>query len=205
MVPRGVKGTPGQHRRIQSADLIPPDITVLRGLPLTTPTRSLIDAARDLTVGQAVRAISNGVERGILDVPKVAIRLAELANRGRPGVRTTRRALSYFDERPLATTFEQHLEAIIRRGGFVHPVRQFRVRCERHTYYLDHAWPDVGCWSECDSMLAHGSADALQRDLERQNRIIAQTGFQPLRFTYWDVHQRSDYVCQVLSHHIPKR
>ena len=205
VVPRGVKGTPGAHRRIQSTDLIPSDVGVLRGMALTTPTRSLIDAARDLNLEQTVRVISNGVERGTLDVSKIGMRLAELAVRGRPGIRTTRRALTYFDDRPLATTFEQDLEAIIDRGGFVAPVRQFRVRTGAHTYYLDHAWPDAGCWSECDSMLAHGSADALQRDLERQNRIIAHTGFQPLRFTYWDVHRRPGYVIEVLSNHVPRR
>lgn len=205
VVPRGVKGTTGPHRRIQSTDLIPSDVAVHRAMALTTPTRSLIDAARDLSVEQTVRVISNGVRRGTLDVAKIGMRLAELAVRGRPGIRTTRQALTYFDDRPLATTFEQDLEAIIDRGGFAVPVRQFRVRCGTHTYYLDHAWPDAGCWSECDSMLAHGSADALQRDLERQNRIIAETGFQPLRFTYWDVHQRPDYVTEVLSKHVPRR
>lgn len=205
LVPRGVKGTPGSYRRMQSTDIAPSDIVTRRGIPMSTPVRAVIDAGRDLTISETVQAISLGIERKLITAEKVERRLAELAKRGRPGVRTVRTALSYFDHRPLATTFEQDFEAVVRRNGFAQPLRQLRVKCEAHTYYLDHAWPDHELWVECDSMLAHGSAEALQADNERQNRIISQTGFQPLRFTYWDVHGRPEYVAETLARHLPRQ
>ena len=54
-------------------------------------------------------------------------------------------------------------------------------------------------------MLAHGSASALQNDLERQNRIITATGFEPLRFTWADVHDRPGYVVELLARHLPRQ
>lgn len=116
-----------------------------------------------------------------------------------------RACLATFGSDPEATVFERDLERIIQREGFVKPQRQYPVRTEGKLYFLDHAWPALKKWSECDSMLAHGSAEALRKDLERQNRIIAATGFEPMRFTYFDVHQRPDYVAEILAEHLPRR
>ncbi len=116
-----------------------------------------------------------------------------------------RACLATFGSDPEATVFEKDLERIIEQSQLVRPVRQHPVKTEGKVYFLDHAWPEFKKWSECDSMLAHGSAEDLRKDLERQNRIIAATGFEPMRFTYFDVHHRPDYVTEILAKHLPRR
>ncbi len=87
-----------------------------------------------------------------------------------------RARLASFGCDPLATVFERALEDVIRAGGFPKPVRQHPVRVDGKLYFLDHFWPEHGKWSECDSM----------------------------RFTYFDVHHRPDYVTEILASHLPR-
>ena len=205
LVPRGQRQQRPAVRVIQSTDIVPVDVTVHRGLSTSTPTRALIDAARFLSPLALNQAVSAGVKANLVDVDLLTQRFLEVARRGRHGVRKMRACLAAFGADPEATVFEKDLERIIARGNFVPPVRQFPVKTDGKTYFLDHAWPELRKWSECDSMLAHGSAEDLRKDLERQNRIIAATGFEPMRFTYFDVHQRPDYVTEILARHLPKR
>lgn len=137
---------------------------------------------------------------------ELATRFLELARRGRPGVAKMRRCLAVRTDLvgPKATTFEQDFERIIARAGFPKPQRQYDVSIGKHSYQLDHAWPELGCWAECDSMLAHSSPEQLASDLERQNRIIAATQLVPMRFTYRDVHDRPDYVIDRLAQVLPR-
>lgn len=205
LVPRGQRQQRPAVRVIQSTDIAPIDLTTHRGLATSTPTRALIDAARFLGPLALHQAVSAGVKAGLTDVESLDLRFKEVARRGRHGVRRMRACLATFGSDPEATVFEKDLERIIARGNFVRPVRQLPVKTDGHVYFLDHAWPDLKKWSECDSMLAHGSAEDLRKDLERQNRIIAATGFEPMRFTYFDVHQRPEYVTEILARHLPKR
>jgi hypothetical protein len=204
VAPRGRKRQRADIRIIQSTDLLPADYTVHRHLDTSTPVRALIDAARRLSALDLHRAVSTAVDKGLTDVAALDLRFREVARRGRPGVRRMRSCLATFGADPAATVFEQDLERLITRGGFPPPIRQYRVRADGRTYYLDHCWPEHRVWSECDSMLAHSSAEALRSDLERQNRIIGVTGFEPMRFTYFDVHERPDYVLDILGRHLPR-
>lgn len=195
--PRGVGGSRGRHRRIQSTDILPSDTEVRRGLLVATPTRAILDAARDMTVGGLHDVISAAVRRRLVTDADLRLRFLEVARRGRPGVARLRQVLAARlpGDGPEATYFEARLEHIIRSAGLPAPTRQYRVRWQDRTYYLDHAWPEFGVWSECDSVLAHASSSALHRDLERQNHIILATGFQPVRFSYRHVmEQPSDVV-----------
>ena len=196
VVPRGLRPRVRDRKLIQSTDLTQLDITAHRSIRVTTPTRSLIDAARLVPVRTLHRLVSDSVERSLTSEAMLAQRFLEVARAGRPGVRVMRRVLATRTDLmgPTATTFEQDFERIIARAGFPKPIRQYEVHCDGRRYRLDHAWPEFGCWTECDSMLAHSSPEQLAADLERQNRIIASTGLVPLRFTYRDVHERPGYV-----------
>jgi len=205
LIPRGRRQQRPAVRVIQSTDIVATDVTTHLGLATSTPTRALIDAARFLSPLALGQAVSECMSVGLVDLDKLDLRFREIARRGRPGVRRVRACLATFGTDPLATDFERDLERIIERGGFITPVRQYRVKVGTNVYFLDHCWPEQKKWSECDSMLAHGSAEALRQDLERQNRIIAATGFEPMRFTYFDVHQRPDYVSEILRKHLPRR
>lgn len=205
LVPWGGGGTRGGHRLVQSKDIGSIDTVRHRGMETSTPTRAVIDAARWLRPLELQQVISAGVERNLITIKSLHLRHCELARRGRPGTRALRTSLAMFSEGVMpASTFERDFERLVARFGFPTPVRQMRVVADQQVYFLDHAWPDLGVWSECDSMLAHGSAEALRKDLERQNRITTATGMEPLRFTYFDVHERPEYVAEILDRRLPR-
>ena len=205
LVPWGCGGTTAEVRLLQSKDITPVDVVWHGALETSTPARAIIDAARFLGPLALEQAISRAIEKPLVSIEQLRTRHCELARRGRPGTRALRSALELFDDGPAtASTFERDFEGLLSRYGFVAPVRQFRVEADGHVYFLDHAWPDLGVWSECDSMLAHGSAEALRKDLERQNRITLATGLEPLRFTYFDVHERPEYVADILARRVPR-
>ena len=203
--PRSRRPAVGDRRFIHSSDLSAVDTQEHRSVLVTTPARSLIDAARMTTLDELNRLVSEAVAKGLTSEAEVAQRFLELARRGRPGVQSMRKALSTRTDLvgPHATTFEQDLERIIARNGFPKPTRQHRVVCQGYSYKLDHAWPEHRVWSECDSMVAHSSPEQLASDLERQNRIIAETAWRPVRFTYRDVHDRPEYVRDQLACFLP--
>ena len=100
---------------------------------------------------------------------------------------------------PEATFFEKQFERIVDASGVPRPVRHYRVRRRDRTYFLDHAWLELGVWSKCDSVLAHANAGASHRDVERQNHIVMATGLQPIHFSYRHVIDHPAQVAATLT------
>jgi hypothetical protein len=53
-------------------ELHPDDVTVLDGIPITTPERTLIDLAETLDQEELCRCFERAIEQGLLDVEKLA-------------------------------------------------------------------------------------------------------------------------------------
>lgn len=205
IVPRGRRPEVGKRKLTTSTDLMPSDFRRHKALMVTTATRSLIDAARHLQADELHELISDTVRAGLATDDDIALRFLELTKRGRP-TGPLRLVLSTRSDwiGPEVNSYERRFEGIVDAGRFPRPLRQYRVVCDGHVYYLDYTWLDFLRWSECDSMLAHSSQEALARDHERQNRVIETTGMVPLRFTYRDVNERPDYVDERLARHLPR-
>jgi very-short-patch-repair endonuclease len=60
-------------------------------------------------------------------------------------------------------------------------VRQWRVRAEGRTFYLDFAVPSVRAGIEIDGHATHSSPAAIARDRQRQ-RILERAGWRIIRF-----------------------
>jgi len=82
------------------------------------------------------------------------------------------------------------------RSGLPKPEVQYEIR--QHgclVARVDFFFAGVRLIVELDGLGAHRTATALQRDLERQNRLVG-LGYVMLRFTWHDVVNRPDYVVE---------
>lgn len=95
-------------------------------------------------------------------------------------------------ESPLETLFD----TLVTEHGLPRPIRQWPVRDRgRVIARADFAFPDAGLIIEIDGARYHATTDAWQRDLARQNAIVA-LGLRVLRFTARDLRTAPDRVAQ---------
>jgi very-short-patch-repair endonuclease len=174
----------------RSTDLVPRHVTRRRGIPVTTPMRTLVD------LGAVDRwAVGDALERAVIarvcSVVAVERTLDEVARRGRRGAGVLRRVL---DDRALGQArpdglLEARFARVVREHGLPEP--QFQHRIGR--YRADFAYPDLRIAVEVDGFEVHGTPAALRADLERQNHLVA-LGWTVLRFTWRDVVRRPAWV-----------
>lgn len=179
----------------RSRDLVAKHVTRRHGIPVTTPMRTLVD------LGAVERwAVGDALERALVarvcSVLAVERALDDVARRGRRGAGVLRHVL---DERALGHErpdglLEVRFARVVREHGLPQPVFQHRVG----RYRVDFAYPDLAVAIEVDGFTVHGTAAALQRDLERQNRLVA-LGWTVLRFTWHDVVRRPASVAQQVA------
>lgn len=157
----------------RSCDLPARDRTVIDGLPVTTPTRTLIDMSRYVGPARLGSMIDDAVRRRLSSYEELAARHAELARSGRNGIRTVAAALA---DRPTGAPVPgSPFESIIRRllidSGVAVPLLQHPVVCDDITYLLDLAWPALLVAVECDGFRFHRTQEQLEWDDRRRTEL----------------------------------
>ncbi len=150
------------------------DLTTHRGVPTTTPERTLAD----LRQVAGPRAVERATQEALF--------LRLLADR---------------HERPITRTrlkLEELMLALIRRHDLPTP------RCNEpvtgasgRVYRGDFAWPEHDLVVETDGRAAHGTAAAFERDRERDVDLTL-AGQRVLRFTYRHVTAQEAYVAATM-------
>ncbi len=181
---------PGVQRRIpgvrvhRPANLADHDRTVVRGIPVTTYARTLIDCSAWLSLGQLARALDAGLVRRQVTLWSVERSLSALGaapNRRPSAVRLL------LEERGLgALESESRPEIRVLRlivgAGLPEPVQQHRVRVRGERFRLDLAYPDLKVAVEYDGWDWHSTRSAFDRD-RRRDRLLQLDGWTVLRFT----------------------
>ena len=85
----------GLEMVIHYADLPDTDITTVRGIPCTTPLRTVIDIAPDVDAADLDRMVQDCLARRLFTVDEARARLAQPDMRTRPGAELLRRALPH--------------------------------------------------------------------------------------------------------------
>jgi hypothetical protein len=158
------------HRTV---DLPARDRTVVDGLPVTTPTRTLIDMGRYVSATRLGSMMDDAVRRGLSTYEALGSRHAELARRGRDGIRTAAAALA---ERPTGapvpgSPFEVGVRRLLLQAGVPEPVLQHPAECDGITYLLDLAWPPLLVAVECDGFRFHQTPEQLEWDDRRRTEL----------------------------------
>ena len=159
------------------------DRSVCRGIPVTSPARTLVDLAQVLDEEDLERVVREAQFRGVFHVGAIRDALAR-----RPS-RALKELLD--DLNPTQSKLEDAFLRLCRRFKIPRPQAQVRQGRKRP----DFVWPEARLVVEVDSWSAHGTPRAFQAD-RTQSNAVQLSGWMILRFTYADVRRRPAYVAE---------
>lgn len=169
-----------------------------RRVPVTSPPRTIVDIAAVVGPGTLARAFAAAVTRRYVTLATMQDVLEHARLRGVPGVRNLRRVLAAWGTSPVpASVLERRMEELLLAHGLHGAVREHPVG-PGDRYRADFAFVAPRLLIEVDGFRTHGSRDAFQADVTRQNRIVA-AGWTPLRYTWWDLKNRPDEVAAEIA------
>lgn len=178
--PRRLRGLDGirLHRRALPAD----EMTLIDGLPTTTPSRTIFDLASVLTDARLEWAIAEA-EKARLDFSPS---LADLLDRypRHPGNATLRRVLArtLHGASPLRSDLECEVLDLIYERRWPRPLVNAWLEFGEERFELDFAWPELRLAVEVDSREHHLDWSQQQRD-RRRDRVLAAHGWSVVRVT----------------------
>lgn len=144
------------------------DRTVLDGIPVTTPDRTLVDLADVVGTRELEGAVAWAEREGL--VPREALSALLTRHRGRPGTRALRAVLEV-EGGPALTRSEAEARflALIRRAGL--PAPETNVSVGR--YEIDFLWRSAGIAVEVDGFRHHSSRPRFEGDRSRDAWLLA--------------------------------
>jgi Protein of unknown function (DUF559) len=183
--------------RIQAhrAVLLPDEIDRERGIPVTTPARTLLDLAEVLTPDKLERAVNEAEVRRLTSPVSLDALVAWHATRR--GTAAIRRILEHHAEIGETIT-RSELE-----GRFLALVDAYdlpRPKVNRPSEHgeLDVRWPDERLIVELDGFATHGTREAFERDRAR-DRALQAAGFRVIRITWRQLHHDAHTIAAQLS------
>lgn len=179
----------------------PIDVSVVDAIPVTTPTRTLIDLATVISADTLEEALDEALRRRLTTVPRLRHRIAALGRRGRRGIAVlyalveARAASRTVPESTLETRFLR----LVRRAGLPPPVCQYNVRENgRVLARVDFAYPDILLAIEVDGYRWHSGRARWERDLGRRNDLTAR-GWRVIHVTSSDLEHRPDRIVRMIA------
>lgn len=167
------------------------DLTRHRGIPVTTPARTILDMATEVGIGMLERTVNEADKRDLID-PE-ALREALDGYPGEPGVRVLRALLDRLTFRLSDSDLEVLFRPIAAAAGLPVPLTKQWV----NGFEVDFYWPDLGLVVETDGLRYHRTASAQNRDLLRDQTHVA-AGLTRLRFSHYQVKFEAPRVREVL-------
>lgn len=168
------------------------DITAVDGIPLTTPARTLVDLATELSPVALERAVNEADKRDLIDPEELRAALVDFA--GEPGVRALRALLDRQTFRLSDSDLEIFFRPIAAAAGLPPPLSKQWV----NGFEVDFHWPDLDLVVETDGLRYHRTPSAQARDRLRDQTHVAE-GLTVLRFTHYQVRYEPAHVRNVLT------
>lgn len=161
----------------RTTHLLPRDVRIHRGLPVTSPARTLFDLAGELDDRGLERAVGEAFVQRLVR----ASQIEEVIDRI-PGRRGSAQLRSLISGRPNAVTRSQAEERfleLVRAAGLPGP----RVNARILGFELDFAWVEQQLAVEIDGYRFHSSRSAFERD-RRRDAILSAAGWRVVRVTW---------------------
>lgn len=186
--------SPLVHRRRRFEDI---EVELRGGLLVTSPRQTLADLGAHVDLDILERATESALRLKL--VTELALRdFAYIFLYKRHGGAALRAVLDRrpIGARPTDSDIETRLLQVYRHGNVRVPERQWAIYGADGTVIarVDCGFPPLAFGTEVDGFESHGTPEALQYDLNRQN-AVEDTGFTLRRFTHNDVAYRRRYVC----------
>jgi very-short-patch-repair endonuclease/predicted transcriptional regulator of viral defense system len=152
------------------------ELTTHRGIPVTTPARTLLDLAATVGADDLARAVEQA--RVLRLTSDTDLRALLAAHPRAAGTRALRRVLDV-DPRMTRSEAERLLLELIRRAGLPQPETNVRVLGRE----VDALWRKGRLIVEVDGFDAHGTRMAFERDRRRDAELVA-AGYRVIRITW---------------------
>lgn len=170
------------------------------GVPLTSPSRTLVDLAGLVDEETFQQALEQAIRRKIVSLPAIRRMLRLLAGRGRAGTRILTRVL---DGGVWSVETQSELErralALFRGFGLPKPQCQYTVfGGNRRLGTVDFAWPHARVIVEGEGFQFHSGRQAWEKDIARYNNLTLH-GWTVLRLTYGDIQDGGEDFMSSLS------
>lgn len=185
---------------VHRSTLIPPEhVTVHRGVPVTTPSRTLMDLAATIGDIRLRRAVAEAVRLQVCTDAALHTVLARLGGRGRPGTRRMRRVLDGRDPTiPDLTELEALARAVIVGAGLPEPEWQVDISdAQGWIGRVDGLYRAERIVIELDSRRWHGQPTDQLEDARRDHRLTS-AGYIVERRRWSDLTLRPDAVIATL-------
>ncbi len=175
----------------------PIPVAARHGLDITTVERTILDVASCLPPVVVEKALESAMRRGLTTALKLELFVREQGGKGVRGSRMLRELLcDRPDGRAAGSPAEVELLRALRAAGVEAPVRQHRIELGLGAVAtVDLAWPDRRKAVEVDGLDAHGTAEALDRDDERQNELL-DAGWELRRYSARKVRRYPEQVAE---------
>lgn len=162
------------------------DITVIDGIPVTSPARTMLDLTGCASPRELERALAIAERMR----PAVRAEISALLGRVRGHSGAARlRTLMETAMTPALTRSEaeEMLLALIRSGGLPEPAMNVVL----HGYEVDCFWQRPRLVVEVDGYAFHGSARAFSKDRQRDSALAA-AGIQVVRLSWEQIHDQRE-------------
>ncbi len=172
------------------------DVTTVRGIPVTTVARTLVDLAGVVPHDHLTSAIKEAERRRTFDLRLVEAALARTSGRRGPGHRALREAIAEcaaFERDHTRSSLEDAFLRLLRDRGLPLPATNATIE----GFEIDAVWRAQRIAVELDGWQDHGTRRAFERDRERDAALTA-AGWRVVRFTYRQVTQGPDRVAETL-------
>lgn len=173
------RGAIRRHRAL----LLPDEVTVEDGIPVTTAPRTVFDLAA-VSDAHTVESALRQCEYLRLYDP---LSLGDLVERysGHRGNRAARAALAKLEESSGETEegLEERFLAFVDRHRLPRPGFNVWLEVQGHRYKVDCLWPAQRLIAELDSWQAHGTRSSFQSDKARDRRLL-RAGYRTARITW---------------------
>jgi very-short-patch-repair endonuclease len=185
----------------RSRILTPADVTVHRGLPVTSPARVYLDIAPGLPDRDLERLLDEGLFAQRIVTRAQFDSVLKRAG-GHPGrARLARVAHAHANSTSTDSPPEELLFEMIRAAGLPEP----RTRFPMLGYALDFYWPGLQLAVEVDAYGTHGSRARFEADRRRDARLLTERGVETLRVTKAAVEQRPAEALGLVARAIGQR
>ena len=167
----------------RSGALFDEDLSLVRGVPVTSRARTLVDLSGRMSLARLGRAVDGALRQGLRleSLRRCAGRLGPAPGRRMRVVHTLLgERLPGYD--PGDSDLETRVLRVLVQGGLPVPRQQFPVRVGQRRFRLDLAYPDRRVGVELDGWPHHGSFTAFHADRER-DALLASAGWVVTHFS----------------------
>jgi hypothetical protein len=160
------------------------DFRQVDGIAVTTAERTLLDLASLVPPVVLSKAVESSIRNRLASIDSILETIATQGGRGVRGVKKLKRVMAErSSDTPTDSGSETELIFYIHQAGLLEPEVQYELFTKAGDRVLpDFYWPPLGKAVEVDGIDAHMTAEALERDLARQNALL-EMGIELRRFS----------------------